>query len=927
MRNVSFSRAAGGPLFVGLMAGYLTVTAAPAGDDSAWLRGANCVPSYARNHVQIWDRREDLRRVEEQGRRLGKPVVIHEIVMRPQQPHPAPPPLRGEALPVPRLLFGDATRHGRPFAKDPSVLRLGDRYLMYYSMAPSTNPASPKGWAIGIAESRDLTDWQKVGEILPEQPCEQNGLVNGKALLLGGKVHLFYNSYGNGRDDALCHASSDDGLKFTRHPDNPIRRPTGAWNSGRAIDCDAFEFRDKLWLIYATRDPSMQTQMLVAATADLRSDFGREAWTPVGDRPILKPELPWETRCIEAPSVIQRGDTLYLFYGGGYNNDPQQIGCASSTDGVNWTRLFREPLIPNGQPGDWNSSETGHPGVFTDTDGRTYLFVQGNQDKGHTWFLSAYEITWQHGRPAVVWDSDRFPMKRPGPAAHSEDGIAFSPGWTCGRGEGPRGGGLHYANRAGATATWETHGGDVTILHKVGPDGGLARVLIDGQPAVPPEFDSYAPTVEWHHRRVLATNLPPGRHTVTLVVLGKKNEKSSDTYVQIVEVEPGPPSQYILFNRAPGQGMYQGKPESLGRQHFEEVLTHFPNRPAARIQTGLSYVFSPLRTPPATTLAALRTFLAAAAETATPVLIQIDLEHWWEARPDLWNWWDPARAGYDPANRENVEWTGWSPEQAVKVAWRNWGQQIRVLPPPNLASPRYLAACREEIRRLVPVVLAWHAGLPADQKHLLVGIKLGHETSIGVNAFHFPNGNALLDRPPTEDPVGRLDHNDPVSRGLAPLGHAALAASGIRTDGTPTEAELREVARRYLETLCREAAALGVPRDRLFAHGAGWREGELIYDVPVNPFACPGWSFYQHAADPRKDVGVQRNLARSDAPYWAATEWLLQGPGETDAWRRALANTLSDPRCRYVCIFNWESIQASDAILRAVSELISSEDR
>ena len=112
--------------------------------------------------------------------------------------------------------------------------------------------------------------------------------------------------------------------------------------------------------------------------------------------------------------MIRRGDTLYLFYGGGYNNDPQQIGCAVSKDGRRWTRLFREPLIPNGQPGDWNTSETGHPGVFEDTDGRTYLFVQGNNDKGRTWFLSAYEIGWEAGRPVVLWDSPKFPMKRPG---------------------------------------------------------------------------------------------------------------------------------------------------------------------------------------------------------------------------------------------------------------------------------------------------------------------------------------------------------------------------------------------------------------------------------------------------------------------------------------------------------------------------------
>jgi len=39
------------------------------------------------------------------------------------------------------------------------------------------------------------------------------------------------------------------------------------------------------------------------------------------------------------------------------------------------------------------------------------------------------------------------------------------------------------------------------------------------------------------------------------------------------------PVQYIVFNRAPGQGMYQGQPESLGRKAFEEVLAQFPNVP------------------------------------------------------------------------------------------------------------------------------------------------------------------------------------------------------------------------------------------------------------------------------------------------------------------------------------------------------------
>ena len=449
---------------------------------------------------------------------------------------------RAVQTPATRMLFGDATRHGRPFAKDPCVIKLGGRYLLYYSMAPSADKAAPPGWAIGIAESRDLVAWTKVGEILPEQDCERNGLVNGKALLLDGQVHLFYNSYGNGKLDAICHAVSDDGLQFRRDPTNPILRATGAWNSGRAIDCEAFEHDGKLWLLFATRDPEMKTQLLVAATAPRNSDFGRAAWTQLGDGPVLQPELPWETKCIEAPSVIKRGDTLYLFYGGGYNNDPQQVGCATSTDGLRWTRLFRQPLLPNGQPGDWNASETGHPGVFQDDDGRTYLFVQGNRDRGHTWFLSCVELGWRDGRPWVMWDSPKFPTQRPGPSAHHENGFDFSAGWTYSAGPTPPGGGRYYHHQAGGTATISWQGTRLALIHKTGPDCGIARVQIDGHPATPAEVDTYSKTVDWQHRTVLASDLSAGQHTAVIEVTGRHHPESSDAYVQVVGFDTAAPA-------------------------------------------------------------------------------------------------------------------------------------------------------------------------------------------------------------------------------------------------------------------------------------------------------------------------------------------------------------------------------------------------
>ena len=303
------------------------------------------------------------------------------------------------------MKWADETRLGRPYAKDPSVIRFKERYLMYVSLPPfdaKLAPAhAPKGWSIGIVESKDLTHWSKVIELWPEQACDKNGLCAAGAVVLDGRVHLFYQTYGNGPKDAICHAVSEDGVRFVRDARNPVFRPHGAWTSGRAIDADAVSFKGKLLLTFATRDPNMVTQMVGVASADLTSDFGPAAWTQLQDGPVLKPELPWERKCIEAPSLLRHGDRLYMFYAGGYNNEPQQVGVASSADGVTWTRVSQEPLLPNGKPGAWNASESGHPGIFGDTDGKTWLFFQGNNDKGKTWFLSRVGIEWKEGRPAV----------------------------------------------------------------------------------------------------------------------------------------------------------------------------------------------------------------------------------------------------------------------------------------------------------------------------------------------------------------------------------------------------------------------------------------------------------------------------------------------------------------------------------------------
>ncbi len=281
------------------------------------------------------------------------------------------------------------------FAKDPAVVKFNGTYYLYYSiMLPD------KRFGVGIASSTDMEQWENIGEVPLEEEYEKNGIAAPGAIVLQDEVHLFYQTYGNGREDAICHAVSKDGVHFVKNASNPVFSPSKSWCAGRAIDADVCIFKEKLYLYFATRDEEMKIQKLGGACADLNSGFGKDAWTELASHTILEPELPWEGECIEAPATLVKNGKIYMFYGGSYNCTPQQIGCAVSEDGVVFKRVSEEPLVKCGAPDAWNSSESGHPYVFEDEDGSVILFYQGSADMGKTWYLSRLVIAFdEQGHP------------------------------------------------------------------------------------------------------------------------------------------------------------------------------------------------------------------------------------------------------------------------------------------------------------------------------------------------------------------------------------------------------------------------------------------------------------------------------------------------------------------------------------------------
>ena len=298
------------------------------------------------------------------------------------------------------MIFTDSNGSKPNFSKDPAVVHLGDKYFLYFSSY--LKPDDKDVLTIGIAESDDMENWRFVGFLPHTQECEQNGVGAPGAYLEDGVVHLFYQTYGNWRRDAICHATSRDGVSFTKDATNPIFRPSEDWCCGRAIDADVVAFGDRLYLYFATRDHEMKRQMLGVAYAPLGSDYSRDVWVQAKAGTILEPTLDWEGKCIEAAATLVHNEKIYLFYGGAYNCSPQQIGYAVSGDGIHFERGCDTPFLPCGKAGEWNASESGHPYAFVDDDGRIYLFYQGSPDGGKSWYLSRAELVFDGDTPVIL---------------------------------------------------------------------------------------------------------------------------------------------------------------------------------------------------------------------------------------------------------------------------------------------------------------------------------------------------------------------------------------------------------------------------------------------------------------------------------------------------------------------------------------------
>lgn len=378
----------------------------------------------------------------------------------------------------------------------------------------------------------------------------------------------------------------------------------------------------------------------------------------------------------------------------------------------------------------------------------------------------------------------------------------------------------------------------------------------------------------------------------------------------------------------------EARPESITVDGVNDILNKLGTRGSSKRKVGVSFTFNYNNYDTNVLRQSLINLLNISYsndgndtnDSNVPVLIHLDGFEYWDNHPELWNFWDPNMPGFNPDNKNNVEWTSWSSDSAIKISWRNWGSnQIRVAPHPNISSSAFINLSLSALDKLVPVIVSWYQNLPQDKKYLFGGVVVGWEVNIGVNYWYYPNGNNYLNQPECMDPTSG------VGSGVQ-LGYAAVRSANIKTQGTLTSQDLDTAVSNYLTVLTKKIYELGVPRDKIFTH-VGADDGTILHPGTVwttalsalTSYSQPGMSFYSFAGDPGSTPNFNDVLNQIENTQWAAVEWNDWLHTTSADWISSLRNAFAYRNNKFIDYYSWMNLEQYkiDAFKTILSEELS----
>ena len=225
---------------------------------------------------------------------------------------------------------------------DVSVLKEGDTYRMWLSWRPKAS--------VALVESKDGIHWSEPPRIVlgPRKESGWEDDINRPVVLKRPDgYHMWYTGQARGHS-WIGYATSADGLSWKRMSAKPVLSPEKPWEKV-AVMCPHVLWDEdvKLYRMWYSGGEQMEPDAIGHAT----SPDGL-AWTKHPSNPVFRPDrqLPWEKHKVTGAQIIKHQGYYLMFYIGFRDVEHAQIGLARSKDGIGgWQRHPANPIIRAGK--------------------------------------------------------------------------------------------------------------------------------------------------------------------------------------------------------------------------------------------------------------------------------------------------------------------------------------------------------------------------------------------------------------------------------------------------------------------------------------------------------------------------------------------------------------------------------------------------
>ncbi|MBI1748340.1 MAG: hypothetical protein HYR55_17425 [Acidobacteria bacterium] len=215
--------------------------------------------------------------------------------------------------------------------------------------SPAGHALEFRTWWYGVAYIRE----SQVALSQGVEPFFDNRLASFPGIWKDGDTfYLVYEGAGEDRQwpGDIGLATSTDGLHFAKHPNNPILRHEGGWESANIGTPSLWKEGDTWYLFYHGFD-GRRVQIGVATGVDLAAlnKYPGNPIVPAG------PFGNWDEGTVGKRSLLQQDGVYYMIFEGStrppYDRARWSSGVARSPDLFNWEKFSGNPLIPQTSSG------------------------------------------------------------------------------------------------------------------------------------------------------------------------------------------------------------------------------------------------------------------------------------------------------------------------------------------------------------------------------------------------------------------------------------------------------------------------------------------------------------------------------------------------------------------------------------------------